>query len=387
VPEEWGGTETAVKQLLDGLDGVESVVYAPTLHGARYDDPGPLGHPVRRYRATLPVIGIPKERRRQLESVGGNILSLQLLAKLTKEPGLSVVHTHALNRIGGAALTAARRRGLPFVVTVHGGAMDLPAEVAESMEAGGGIEWGKAFGAFLNARRVLEDADAILTVNPREAELLRERYPAQRVLQTFHGVDLQRFASDQRAACPEFGDRKVVLVLGRVDPVKNQVWAAQQWGDVVNRHPDALLVFAGAATDEAYGRELEGYSSDSVRRLGGISPGDPKLVGLLLRADVVLIPSKLETFGLVAVEAWAAGSAVVASKTTGTTSLIEDGANGLLFDQGDTEGFHQQLDRALADADRLIAAGNETVKGFSIEAAAAPVKELYEELLEVRRCA
>lgn len=385
VPEEWGGTETAVKQLLDGLGrGVEPVVFAPTLHGATFDDPGPLGHPVRRYRATLPVIGIPKERRRKLESVGGNLLSLQLLAKLTREPGLSLVHTHALNRIGGAALTAARRRGLPFVVTVHGGAMDLPPEVEASMGAGAGIEWGKAFGALLGARRVLRDADAILTVNPREAELLRRRYPGQRVLQTFHGVDLDRFSEDRRGACPDIAGGPVVLVLGRIDPVKNQLWAARQWGEVVRRHPRAQLVFAGAITDEAYGRQLEAAAGASMRMLGRIPQDDPALVGLLQRADVVLVPSKLETFGLVAVEAWASGTPVVASKTTGSTALIRDGEDGLLFDLDDPAGFHRALDRALREPGALVAAGRARARGFGIEAAAAPVRELYEELLAAR---
>jgi len=387
VPEEWGGTETAVKRLLDGLamGDVESAVFCPKIRGATYDDPGPLGHPVRRYRASLPVVGIPKERRRQLEAMGGNILSLQLVAKLLRERGISVVHTHALNRIGGAALTAARRRGLPFVVTVHGGVLDLPAEVAESMQAGGGIEWGKAFGALLKARKVLERADALLTVNPREADLLRERYPGQRVLQTFHGVDLERLSTDQSSACPDFGDRQVVVVLGRIDPVKNQLWAARQWHEVVSRHPKALLVVAGAVTDEAYGRELEKLSGDSIRLLGGIAPGDPKLVGLLQRAEAVLVPSKLETFGLVAVEAWAAAAPVIASKTTGTSHLIDHGRDGLLFDVGDAAAFHRNIDVILDDVElarELSATGRRRARGYSIEAAAAPVRALYDELID-----
>ena len=383
VPSQWGGTETAVKQLLDGLaaTGVESKVFAPTFRGENHEDPGPIGHPVERYRATLPVVGISARRRRQLESVGGNLLSLDLLKKLGRERDLSVVHTHALNRVGGAAMTAARKRGLPFVVTVHGGAMDLAPELAAEMVAETGLEWGKIFGAFLGARKVLENADAILTVNPREAELLRERYPDQRVLQTFHGVDLSRFETDQTASAPDFGDRPVVLVLGRVDPVKNQVWAAERWGEVVARHPDALLVCAGAGMDEAYQRELEKFAGDSVRLLGGFEPADPAVVGLLQRADAVLLPSKSETFGLVVVEAWAAGTPVIASRTTGTQHLVEDGVDGLLFDLSDPEGFHRQLDVVLSEGHGLAAAGKRKAERFSIEAAAAPVRALYDELL------
>ncbi len=392
VPEEWGGTETAVKQLLDGLGDIESLVFAPRRRPPSSADPGPIGHPVRRYRATLPVAGIPRERRLQLESVGGNLLSFQLLSQLLREPGLDLIHTHALNRIGGAALTAARLRGRPFVATVHGGALDLPAEVADSMKAGAGLEWGKPFGALLRARKVLEQADAILTVNPREAELLRARYPRQRVLQTFHGIDLDRFATGRREAAPDFGGRPYVLVVGRIDPVKNQRWAAEQWPEVLRRHPRAVLAFAGAATDASYAGGLETFVrhrglEDSVRLLGAFAPGAPALAGLMQNAAAVLVPSKVETFGLVAVEAWAAGAPVLASRTTGTCHLIGDGRDGLLFDLDAPATFHRALDSLLGDggtADRLAAAGRARAQDYSIESAAAPVRALYEELIAAR---
>src|SRR5690242_15117640 len=77
-PQEWGGTETAVRQLLDGLreQGVESVVHCPSL-----DAPPPVADPlaasgyrVKRFKAFVPIWGISSECRSQLVSLGGNIL-------------------------------------------------------------------------------------------------------------------------------------------------------------------------------------------------------------------------------------------------------------------------------------------------------------------------
>ena len=385
VPEEWGGTEKAVKRLLDGFGrDVESVVFAPTLHGETFDDPGPLGHPVRRYRATLPVIGIPKERRRQLESTGANLLSLQLLAKLSREPGVSVVHTHALNQIGGVALTVARRRGVPFVVTVHDGAMDLTG-LDGPVDTGGGIEWGKAVGALLGARRVLEDADAILTSSPRQARALRKRYPGGRVVQTFAGVDVDRFAEDHGDQCPGLGEGKVVLVLGRVDPVENQLWLARQFDQVRERYPGAQLVLAGSIDDEAYGRQLQEAAGDSLRMLGGLPEDGAESIALLRRADVVVAPSKLKPFSRVAVHAWASGTPLLAPETPGAPSMIRDGKDGLLFDLEDAASFHRTFDRALGDGGLLVARGRVRAREFGLEAAAAPVLALYEELIEARQ--
>src|SRR5262245_48942003 len=101
---EWGGTETAVKQLLDGLkqEGVAGTVYAPRVEQASARDPfREAGHEVRRYRAFVPVFNLTEEQHAQLISIGGNLMSFDLVTKLATQRGLSVVHTHALNRIGG----------------------------------------------------------------------------------------------------------------------------------------------------------------------------------------------------------------------------------------------------------------------------------------------
>src|SRR5687767_2431626 len=145
-PEEWGGTETAVKRLLDGLRShdVTSVVYCPKITHEPSKDPFlEAGYPVKRFTACVPVWGISEEQRKQLISVGGNILSFDVIWSLYEEKNLSVIHTHTGNRLGGIALTIARLRKVPLVVTVHGGALDLPQEAREYLmkPLKGGVEW------------------------------------------------------------------------------------------------------------------------------------------------------------------------------------------------------------------------------------------------------
>src|SRR5262245_10706096 len=138
-PDQWGGTETAVLRLLDGLkaQGVVSEVFAPRLENEAASESDPLeaaGYSIRRYKAVAPVWGISPEQRQQLIAVGGNLLSFDLPRQLLREENLSVIHTHALNRIGAAGLMAARRRKIPLVVTIHGGALDLPQAVRDSLQ-------------------------------------------------------------------------------------------------------------------------------------------------------------------------------------------------------------------------------------------------------------
>src|SRR2546426_3592422 len=116
---------------------------------------------------TLFRSGISTERKRQLLAVGGNLMSFDLIARLVREPNAAVMHTHTLGRLGGIALTSARLRRIPLVVTIHGGFLDLPEPMKNNFRNAhnGGLEWGKLFGALLRSRRLLKDADAVVTCN------------------------------------------------------------------------------------------------------------------------------------------------------------------------------------------------------------------------------
>jgi glycosyltransferase involved in cell wall biosynthesis len=395
-PAQWGGTETAVLQLTNGLreHGVSSTIFAPELAEPPKSDPfNASGHDVKRYRAIVPVSGISDEQRAQLVSVGGNIVSFDLIWRLFREPA-DVIHSHALNRIGGIGLTAARFRKLPFLVTIHGGALDLPQQVRDQLAEPlkGGFEWGKVLGAPLRSRRVLPDADAIITCNKRETALLAEKYPGKRIVVHPHGVALANYRDDHREsalrAFPELRGQPYLLVLGRIDPVKNQGWVLEQLPAIVRRHDKLHVVFAGACTDEAYGKTLKKDArragvEDRVTFAGALPPGDQRLIGLLQGAAAVVVPSLSETFGLVILEAWAAQRPVLASATSGARDLIIDGCNGHLFELNEPPQLHTALDRVLGDpahAAEISRRGFERAQEFDTVRLAGRIRDLYTEL-------
>lgn len=398
-PAEWGGTETAVKQLLDGLkqQDVNGVVYSPKLEQPIPRDPlREEGHIVKRYHAFVPVFNLDEEQKAQLVSIGGNLMSFDLLSGLLLERNLSIIHTHALNRIGGIGLTVARLRRVPFVATIHGGVLDLPKSVQQTLSAPleGGYEWGKVFGAIFRSRDVLKKADAIVTCNPKEAALQAERFPNKRIVVQPHGVPIAKYRRDCRQqaldAFPTLANRKLLVIVGRIDPVKNQGWVLVQMPKILEKHPDAILVLAGACTDELYGKALR----KEVRRLGieqqvlftgGLPPGDGRLIGLMQQASAVIVPSLSETFGLIILEAWGAKAPVVSSRTSGALSIIQDGENGHLFELEEVDRFHRALEkvldcpmhaRALAENGHQLAA-----QEYDTLVLTRRMKALYEELI------
>ena len=403
-PSQWGGTEMAIQRLFDGLrdQGVTPIVYCPRLEHELVEDPLlKSGYQVQRFKAFVPVLGMSRGRKRQLISVGGNLMSFDLVSALWREENLALIHTHTLGRIGGIALTIAKQRQIPCVVTIHGGVLDLPEAVKKSFNAPltGGWEWGKLFGFLFQSHHLFRDADAIITCNEKEAALLRERYPAKRILVQPHGVPLALYQHEHRgaarAAFPQICGRQVLLSLGRIDPIKNQTWLLEQAPAILEKHPRAILVLAGACTDEPYGKLIESQIQklglqNRVLLTGGLPPNDPRLIGLLQEAQALLLPSLSETFGLVILEAWAAGTMVLSSRTSGAAALVQDGHNGWLFDLDQPQTFHQALEKTLADpalAKQMVARGAKVSEEYNLDVLAGRMKKLYEQLIEEKQCA
>ena len=100
-------------------------------------------------------------------------------------------------------------------------------------------------------------------------------------------------------------------------------------------------------------------------------------------ADVLLVPSRAESFGLVALEAAACGTPVVASDVGGLRTIVEDGRTGFLVEPRDPSAFAIAVDKLLADpalALEMGAAGAERAQRFTWPTAAARLRRLYADL-------
>jgi len=400
-PTEWGGTESALLRLFNDLEpaGVENLVYCPRGPAVSAEDPlAASGCKIRRFKAYVPVWGISRALRQQMIAVGGNLMSFDLISAVWRERNLSLIHAHTLGRLGGIARSLARRRRIPCVVSIHGGVLDLPDQLKEQFKQPiKGLEWGKPFGLLLRSRRVLADADAIVTCNPREAERMREKFPGKRVHVQAHGVPIAIYSQDCRAqteaAFPQLAGKPFLLCLGRIDPIKNQLWLVERMAGITIRHPDLRLVLAGACTDHNYGARViqrlrELGIEQRVISTGGFSPTDPRLIGLLQRAIAIVVPSISETFGLVILESWAAGTAVISSRTSGASALIKHRQNGWLFDLESPQSFYSALEETLAYPNRrqqTAELGRQlAATEYDTKLVAARVRDLYQEVIESR---
>ena len=351
VRQAWGGTETVIFETSRRLPelGHETEILCPNAL-ADTDEETIDGVQVRRTGYFYPYLGLSAEAKGQLDRKAGNLVSFPLLRELLTRPGLDLVHLHTGKRLGGMVRTAARVRGIPYVVSLHGGVHDVPEEEAKTWTepTAGTWEWGKALGWCFGSRRVLDDAAAILCVGEGERRLTQAKYPDKRVEYLPNGVDVARFEKGDgrrfRAARGIPTDADLLLVVARIDPQKNQALAIDVVRALADERPGLHLVLAGPVTDPAYAASLR--ASARVQGVGGrvhfiedLAPRSQDLVDAYHAADVVLLPSIHEPFGIVTLEAWAAGRPVVASRTGGVPFLVEDGVDGVLLDPSDTLGW------------------------------------------------
>ncbi|MCU0656918.1 MAG: glycosyltransferase family 4 protein [Polyangiaceae bacterium] len=390
----WGGTETHVAEVCARApaQGVRCSVFAPGPPQAATEQIG--GVPVERYGVLCPYLATPQVRR-GLVAVGGNLVSLDLPARLLRRAP-SLIHVHTGRRIAGAAALAASLEDIPLVLSVHGPLLaDQEIAAQETRRrAGRALDLGQPFGWLVGAREVLRRASRVICFNEREQRALASLV-GDRAVRMDHGVDVRRLragdADRARARWPALRQGPSVVVLGRLCEQKNQLLALRAFAAGA---PGGRLLLAGAETDQGYRARIEAEARslgvrDRLEFLGNIDPIG-EVPDLLAAADVALVPSLHEAFGIVVVEAWAAGVPALFARSSGT----EDLASALQCPDAAPEGYLVEawgdaLRSLLADPGRRRAlqqrAGALVDRRFGWDRVVASLADLYRQIVEEQR--
>lgn len=198
-----------------------------------------------------------------------------------------------------------------------------------------------------------------------------------------NGLDVDLFAVAEPATALPPGRR--VLWVGRLDRQKGFPVALRAFERLARDFEDVSLIVAGDGRDRDALRSLSGGVRDRVVMLGAVPHG--RLPGYHAAADVFISPATgQESFGLVLVEAMAAGVPVVASDIAGYREVVRGGVNGLLVPSGDPAALAEAVGRILSDpglAERLREAGRSRAREFSWEKVASRLEDVYREAVEI----
>ncbi|MHC5673921.1 glycosyltransferase family 4 protein [Nostoc sp.] len=246
-------------------------------------------------------------------------------------------------------------------------------------------------------KEVLETAERIVATSPQEKEHMRSLVSTKGNIDIIPcGTDIQRFGSIAReAARHELGidkEAKVVLYVGRFDPRKGIETLVRAVNESGLRDSNNLQLIIGGGSTPG---NCDGIERDRIEQIinelvmsdftifaGRLS--QDILPTYYAAADVCVVPSHYEPFGLVAIEAMASGTPVVASDVGGLQFTVVDEETGLLAPPQDVDAFASAIDRILLNPewrDELGKAGRKRVESkFSWHGVATQLIELYTQL-------
>lgn len=197
----------------------------------------------------------------------------------------------------------------------------------------------------------------------------------------FNGVDL-----DQREACGMLPgpEGRYVIALGRVVEKKGFDLLLRGFAAIAAKHPNVTLAIGGEGDALTALKSLadELAVRQQVRFLGRLSR--EQVAAAMNRAEIFVMPSRLEPFGIVVLEAWRAGRATIATSHGGPPEFIEHGVTGLLVDPFDAGAVASALDRLLSDEtlrETIGCAGRRRASDFAWpEIASQYQNHVYDEL-------
>jgi D-inositol-3-phosphate glycosyltransferase len=266
--------------------------------------------------------------------------------------GYDLIHSHYwVSGLAGARL--AEHWSIPLVHMFH------TLSRVKTRFAGSPCDPQRALGE----QRVLDLADAVVVANQVEHRDVRQLYRVRdtRLVTIPCGIDPRPF--EQRRGLRDDGaaratDAFTIVALGRAERLKNFALLLKAVARAAAREARfaqrvTVRLAGGAASDEPETlAELQQLArtlgmADRVQFLGPVPHA--QVPDLYAAADVCVIPSRYESFGLVALEAMAAGVPVVATRVGGLAVSVEDGVNGILVEPDDVEALAERLLTLWAD--------------------------------------
>jgi len=335
-----------------------------------------------------PFEGLPKSSLpAQLCAITAGLLRAEAEAK---SGFYDLIHSHYWLS-GQVGWIAKERWGVPLVHTMHTMARVKNTSLAEGDSPEPEVRE-------IGEEQVVAISDALVANTDQEATELIDLYQAdpKKVRVINPGVDLEQFVPGDKAKARALlgidNSKKVLLFVGRIQPLKAPDVLLKSAAELVRRNPeirkDLIIAICGGPSGNgaeepnslielAYALEI----ADLVRFIPPINREN--LVTWFQSADICVVPSYSESFGLVALEAQACGTPVIAARVGGLSTTVADGISGLLVDGHEPGNWAEAILRILANEQlhASLSSGALTHAGkFSWNNTANKLIDTYEEV-------
>lgn len=276
--------------------------------------------------------------------------------------GFDIIHLHNVRTFQNIVVSLlAKYQGVPYVLSAHG---SLP--ILDERKGG------KQAFDLLFGRRLIRDAAQLVAVSPAEArQFVQAGMIDERISTVYNGLDRAEFTNlpvkgklRSRLHIPD--EAELILFLGRIHRIKGLDHLIAAFVKLLKQRPDVYLVCAGPDDGDLVRLQEMVHQSGVAEHIhfpGGLY-GEEKLSGLV-DADLVVLPSRYEIFGLAPFEAILCGTPVVVSADSAAGELIGNANAGYLTPYGNIAQLTATLADALNDKEqsaRLVQSGQAFVR-------------------------
>ena len=362
----YGGSGVVATEL-----GIELAVRGHEIHFITYSQPFRLtGRDANIRYHEVPVSNYPL-----FEYPPYDLALATRMAEVAELHSLDLLHVHyaiphSVSALLARQMLAARGRHLPFITTLHGTDITLV-----------GLDR-----SYLPITRFgIDESDGVTAISSHLRERTRENLGITReieVIRNFVNCDFYirnpELVAQQR---PRFAksDERLLVHLSNFRPVKRVLDVIEVFARVARVLPARLLMIGdGPDRSAAEFLALRLGVADRVDFVGK----QENVNELLPLADLMLMPSEMESFGLAALESMACRVPAVATRVGGVPELIDDGVNGLLFDVGDVDSMAEGAISILSDPallERMSTASRRTAQDHFCASRIIPLYERYYE--------
>jgi N-acetyl-alpha-D-glucosaminyl L-malate synthase BshA len=297
------------------------------------------------------------------------------MAEVAEFYSLDLLHVHyaiphSVSALLARQMLASRGHHLPFITTLHGTDITLVGLDRSYLPI---------------TRFAIEQSDGVTSISSYLRDRTREAFNVSseiEVIRNFVNCDLYVRNPELVATMrPRFAEpnERLLVHLSNFRPVKRVQDVIEVFARVAKTIPARLLLI-GDGPDRSIAEYLarEHNVQDRINFIGK----QDNVEELLPLADLMLLPSEMESFGLAALEAMACSVPTIGTRVGGVSELIQDGHNGLLFNVGDVEAMSKAAIELLNDQPRLEAMSKAGRKTAQDHFCASRVIPLYEEYYE-----
>ena len=304
--------------------------------------------------------------------LGGHLLAraaLPIAKRLNKEKPFDIVHAHMLPRDGHASMLVAKALGIPFALTVHG--TDIFHYFIPGKQP-----WARN-------QMIASEADALMAVSNLLMSRVAPYRGEGRISRIVpNGVDLS-LVPDETQNTP-----RTVISVGTLKARKCMDRTLEAFARLAPEYPDARLTIVGIGEmeDQLKSRIEELGLQDRVEMTGGLP--HEQVIARMAQSDLFVLPSWGEGYGIVYIEAMAAGCIAVGAVGEGIEDTITDGENGFLVPAGDVDATERVMREVFANREAYEALrrkGQADAKQLTWARNAQTVEAIYREAIQNKR--